>query len=801
MGTVYRARDTVLDREVALKTIRTGVEVEPELRERFYREARACARLQHPSIVVVHDLGEVDRTAYIAMELLNGFDFRKIIDSRTDVPLPVKIEAMAQVCEALAHAHRHGIIHRDVKPSNLFLVDNKTTKVLDFGIAHLPSSKLTVAGKILGTPNYMAPEQILVKPTDARSDLFSAAMVFFEFLVFAHPFKGDVIPRRVVESDPDSLFDYDSKLPVLMEKILERALAKDPDRRYQTGDEMAADLRAVLDAVLQNASPTFSRVQLPSDREVRAAVSMQAPSQADASLLRPPPPGEDPHEWRLSELMRLIPEFEAAAGRHDLLLAGQAFRQLEAIGAVDSRFVDAVQLCRVRLDELASNPGVGGTDLPPSGPADSSVGRPFAGGRIGNAGGGDQGTTPKTCGYCGAANRSAAAYCIRCGGGMPAATPAPPTIQPEPRAAAPEPVPIDAGGAAISQEMPTPAAGAPDSRVNEPVPGPHRSVSNPLPPSALALWTQTRDWIAAAKKEFLQLPSRQRWLAGGVAGTMLCLVLAWILVPLLRTSPIIQPAVGTARVRPERAALYKEASMDSTIATLVRGDQVNVLTIPNTGDKVVLVQFVGGKVLRPGYMRISDLNDWDSRDPDTSLSLILMFASDNDKFAKLQQLTGQYPGTITAHKAQLEMAKLDVGAVQQMRNAGQPLTLWQNRLESARSNLEGAKSEPSLNGYVEDWQRQIDGLAAEVSPGLQPGAPSATPGPAPTVSANAPLVPPRKVPNKPASNYAKGLDLYNQAKPGEAEKVLEAIPLNDTDYQKARDLLRQIQAERILQKY
>src|ERR1035437_4856856 len=118
MGTVYRARDTVLDREVALKTIRTGVDVEPELRERFHREARACARLQHPSIVVVYDLGEVDRTAYIAMELLSGLDFRKLIDARTDIPLAVKIEAMAQVSEALAYAHRHGIIHRDIKPSN-----------------------------------------------------------------------------------------------------------------------------------------------------------------------------------------------------------------------------------------------------------------------------------------------------------------------------------------------------------------------------------------------------------------------------------------------------------------------------------------------------------------------------------------------------------------------------------------------------------------------------------------------------------------------------------------------------------
>src|SRR5579863_9771765 len=245
MGTVYRARDTVLDREIALKTIRTGADVEPELRERFYREARACARLHHPAIVIVHDLGEVDKTAYIAMELLEGSDFRKLIAERCEIPIAVKIEVMAQVCEALAHAHQNGIIHRDVKPSNLFLVDNQRAKVLDFGIARLPSSQLTVAGRILGTPNYMSPEQVLGKQTDARSDLFSAAVVFFEWLVYKHPFQSGSIPRRIVESDPDTLFEVDSNLPVPLNNVLLRALAKDADQRYATGEEMATELRAV----------------------------------------------------------------------------------------------------------------------------------------------------------------------------------------------------------------------------------------------------------------------------------------------------------------------------------------------------------------------------------------------------------------------------------------------------------------------------------------------------------------------------------------------------------------------------
>src|SRR5215469_755725 len=171
MGVVYRARDSVLAREVALKTIRTGADVEPEMRERFYREARACASLQHPGIITIYDLDEVDRMAFIAMELLTGADFRKLIEERVAVPLETKLQAMIQICGALAHAHRQGIVHRDIKPSNLFLAGMRDAKVLDFGIARMPSSHLTVAGRILGTPNYMAPEQILGQPPEARSDL------------------------------------------------------------------------------------------------------------------------------------------------------------------------------------------------------------------------------------------------------------------------------------------------------------------------------------------------------------------------------------------------------------------------------------------------------------------------------------------------------------------------------------------------------------------------------------------------------------------------------------------------------
>jgi serine/threonine-protein kinase len=360
MGTVYRAHDTVLDRDVALKTIRTSGEVEPEIRERFYREARACARLQHPSIVSVYDLGEVSEVAFIAMELLRGEDLRKVIERRKSLTLGVKIKCMVDVCEGLYHAHQHGVIHRDIKPSNLFLTDENQIKITDFGIARLPSSKLTFAGNILGTPNYMAPEQILGKPSDARADLFSAATVFFELLVWIHPFQAKVIPNRIVKGEPDSLFDYDSTVPVLLDKILARALTKDIDARYTSALDLANDLRAVLDALRQNASPTMSHVQLPSDR---ALPRSERKIEGDATQIRPTPTGEDPAEWRLSEVLRLIPEFEEAVERKDESAARDILDQLRGIAAADDRFVEAVESSQSIFDKVWGHKA---TNLPPT---------------------------------------------------------------------------------------------------------------------------------------------------------------------------------------------------------------------------------------------------------------------------------------------------------------------------------------------------------------------------------------------------------------------------------------------------
>ncbi len=811
MGTVYRARDTVLDREVALKTIRTGVEVEPELRERFYREARACARLQHPSIVVVHDLGEIDRTAYIAMELLRGLDFRKLIDARTEIALPVKIKAMAEVCDALAHAHLHGIIHRDIKPSNLFLVDGRIAKVLDFGIARLPSSRLTVAGKILGTPNYMAPEQIMVQPADARADLFSAAVVFFEFLVLAHPFKGDVISRRIVQDEPDSLFEYDSRLPAPLEKIFERAFAKNPDLRYQTGDEMAADFRAVLDAVLQNASPSFSRIQLPSDRELRAADSKTPITDLDMSLLRPPPPGEDIHEWHLSELMRLIPEFETAIGRRDAALARQAFSQLAAIGAVDPRFEDAVQLCRVRLNELEADAGAIPNDPPLGGTQASAIVTPAAAGQSGGATTGDPGTTPKTCGYCGTTNRRAAAYCIKCGGRLPAAPPAQPVSTPEAVEPVRDAAAFEAGTTTVGREPPRPTAGLPDARSSNAMEPEPVSAAARLRGNAYRICLRTLRGIEAGWRQLLPLPSRRLWTAIGAASLAFCLVAASIVFLVLRPAPV-QPAVATAQVKSADAVLYEEARVGSSIATLKRGDRVNVLRIPRARDQMWLwVQFVGPKALRPGYVRVSDLRDWDSANPETKLALIRWFwntgsASDDEireETRALQELLDRLPGTKVAREAQLELAGLNLSAAGRKKSAGEPASAWRDQIETARAYLEAAKDEPSLNGRVGDMQRQIESLLAGSLPGRLAAAPALNPGVAGTGFGNAITGLPKKASKRRIDEMLRRAeDSWDQRNLDEAERALDDIEKLDHDNQKARELRDKVNKRReLLDKY
>jgi hypothetical protein len=253
MGVVYRAHDRDLGRDVALKVIRPAVEhAEAQAYEqRFLNEARAAARLSHPAIVVVHDVGRdpASGALFMALELLRGRTVQAILGERGPLPWAEALRLVERVAEGLHHAHEHGIVHRDVKPANVMVLDSGEPKVMDFGIAKVESSPLTVAGQLFGTPLYMSPEQARAGPVDARSDLFSLGAVLYEMLTGRRAFAGDsvhAIVHQVVQADPPPPSSVVAGIPGDVDRLVARCLAKDPGRRYQSGRELAEDARALL---------------------------------------------------------------------------------------------------------------------------------------------------------------------------------------------------------------------------------------------------------------------------------------------------------------------------------------------------------------------------------------------------------------------------------------------------------------------------------------------------------------------------------------------------------------------------
>ncbi|NLI15753.1 MAG: CHASE2 domain-containing protein [candidate division Zixibacteria bacterium] len=253
MGMVYRGMDPAIDRPVALKTIRVDNIAEPseamELRERLTREAKAAGKLSHPNIVTIYDVGEQNSLQYIAMEYLDGQTLEALLHSghRWDYKTICKI--MIQVCEALDFAHEHGIVHRDIKPANIMVVENDKVKVMDFGIARFDSSNMTQSGVALGTPNYISPEQLKGQPVDRRSDIFSLGVVFYELLTGEKPFKGDTISAliySILHTSPPPPSEINLEVPRIFDKIIAKALVKDPDMRFQTSREMADILRKLI---------------------------------------------------------------------------------------------------------------------------------------------------------------------------------------------------------------------------------------------------------------------------------------------------------------------------------------------------------------------------------------------------------------------------------------------------------------------------------------------------------------------------------------------------------------------------
>jgi serine/threonine-protein kinase len=248
MGVLYRGHDPSLERDVAVKMMHIDFTHDNSARERFQREARAVARLQHRNIVTIHELGEVDGTPFIVMELLGGRDLDQMLKARARLTLAQKLDIVQQLCEGLAYAHEQGIVHRDIKPGNVRVLDDGTVKILDFGIARFTTSSLTQSGTVMGTPSYMAPEQIMGQPVDGRADLFSAGVLLYELLCGHRPFSGDsptAVAYQIMHVDAPPLRTELPDLPDAVNQIVARSLQKNPSDRYARALEMAADLQTV----------------------------------------------------------------------------------------------------------------------------------------------------------------------------------------------------------------------------------------------------------------------------------------------------------------------------------------------------------------------------------------------------------------------------------------------------------------------------------------------------------------------------------------------------------------------------
>ena len=286
MGVVHRAMDDRLGRAVALKFLRSRLDADESAAERFRLEARSIAALEHPNICTVHEIGETDDgRLYLAMPLYEGETLQAII-ARGPLPVADAVAIAVQICRALGKAHARGIIHRDIKPSNVFLTADGVVKLLDFGIVKLAGIALTGNAGPLGTPSYMSPEQARAGPLDHRTDLWSLGVVLYEMLTARRPFEAGVgvaVIAAVHRHDPVPLTAYREGIPPELQRLVATALAKAPERRYQTAQDLEADLLAL--GLTPIASGAFPPVPLASTSAMQPSTPVLSPSAPSAQPL------------------------------------------------------------------------------------------------------------------------------------------------------------------------------------------------------------------------------------------------------------------------------------------------------------------------------------------------------------------------------------------------------------------------------------------------------------------------------------------------------------------------------------
>ena len=364
MGVVYKGFDPIIERHVALKTVRKEVmdqHLAGEIIARFKNEAQAAGRLTHPGIVAIYDYGEDVTTAFIAMEFVQGHSLRHYLARREAFALQGIVSIMGELLQALDYAHEHGVVHRDIKPANIIMMTNGRLKVADFGIARIDRSSLTIVGSVMGTPSYMSPEQYAGLPVDRRTDIFSSGVVLYELLTGTKPFEGatDTIiaykichepHRKPSEINPETV-------PTAFDAVMAKALAKKAEDRYHTAKEFA-------DAVL-GAYETRGNVAADAEPTVRHTIVPHVPER-DTTF---PPPGWNPKD--LSALEELFAPYVGPIARVLIKKAakattdGRQFLRLltDSIhGEEEKKAFLAAALSRVPAI-LASSAATGQTDM------------------------------------------------------------------------------------------------------------------------------------------------------------------------------------------------------------------------------------------------------------------------------------------------------------------------------------------------------------------------------------------------------------------------------------------------------
>ncbi|MGC2660046.1 MAG: serine/threonine-protein kinase [Bryobacteraceae bacterium] len=714
MGIVYRARDMVLDRYVALKVLRMELDSNSEVKERFYREAKAGARLQHPNIAIIYDLDEANNRPYIAMELLEGGDFKAYIEQGRHLSLAQKLEFLAQACDGLAHAHRHGFVHRDIKPSNIFIHEERQAKVLDFGIARLPSSTLTLAGVELGTPNYMAPEQILSRPCDARSDIFSAGIVFFEFLVNVHPFKSSFTPLRIAEEAPDSLYDHDAHIPPALDTLLERALSKRPEDRVQTAREFGTELRRILEVLRSGMASS----RIPTGGSF-AANEVGTPI--------PPVPAHtdcDDHSRGAGvyDFIQLVKEFEIAMADGKLPVAAHAVERMRKMAVENSVFVDPLREHEERLaiasttssnveamqmrGAIAGSPMIRGygaekqdanavprTNQPviasngqekaPDSRAthlvEGSEDRKFAYSSTARR--------DRVCARCRQSNDPTAKVCSTCGG----------TLESK----------------ALLYRRALVYAVVKPLKQREQWQNAFRAIV-----SRFQIWLRKglHSWLRWA------LFHRRIFTAALVCLFIIIAVSTWLSFP---RQILVQESVGRAMVQVSNADILSDPVVKGRrIASLQGGTWVNIIKRPGTdGPRWVAVQYVssdGTRSSESGYMLTTDLGNWTTTDRETAWAFLwLSHPADSaseteiEQFAtRLENLSGKFPALLS--KADLQRARLYALLLSRSKDGGKPASDRARILEQAKSALGAlpANLDPEQINERDTLQKQVNSFVA-----------------------------------------------------------------------------------------